>query len=313
MNMESKASATPAWFDKALATAVESRFVEVAGCPIHYLRWGDSSRPGLLFVPGTGGHAHWFSHVAPLFADQFNVVAIDIGGCGDSGRREAYSLDLVIAEIMAVCADAGMMDAAVPPIIAGHSVGGQFTVRTALAHGDALLGVIAIDALRYAQLAKDPAIKAFSGPRPAPAPARLHPDRATAVARFRLQPEPLVAIETPYVMDHIAEHSVQEVEGGWTWKFDRTMMSIVSAGLDLKDRLADITCRSAAIYGEITHVADDDVIEKMSDLAHGRMPVFVIPGSGHYPMIDNPIAFVAAVKGVALAWVAEAGAAGSRP
>ena len=293
----------PEWFKRCIATPHDSRLVEVDGCSIHYLRWGDSNNPGLVFVPGSGGHAHWFSHVAPLFADQFHVVSMDIAGCGDSGRRDHYTRELIVSEIMSVCADAGMLSAATPPILAGHSVGGQHVVRTAMAHSKSLLGVIAIDALRYAELERDSAVKALKGPRPAPRPPPIYPDYQSAVARFRLTPPPAIDIQTDYVLDHIARHSVREVEGGWTWKFDTALASVSSLGLELKDVLKDLSCHSAAIYGENTHLADHTLLPSMTTATNGEVPVFVIPSSSHYPMIDSPLAFVSAIKGVSLAWI----------
>ena len=296
----------PAWFERSIATPDDSRFVDVAGCSIHYLRWGDPKNPGLLLLPGSGGHAHWFSHVAPLLADQFHVVSMDVGGSGDSGRREHYTRDLIVAEIMAVSADSGMLAAATPPILAGHSVGGQYVVRAAMAHGDSLLGVIAIDSLRYAELAHDPAVKAFKGPRPAPRTPPVYPDYESALARFRLSPQPSIEIEAGYVLDHIARHSLREVECGWTWKFDAALTSIATLGLELKDVLKTLSCHSAAIYGEHTHLVDDSLISSMTAATNGEVPLFIIPGASHYPMIDSPLAFVSAIKGVALTWIAAA-------
>ena len=297
---------TPEWFERSIATPYDSRFVEVAGCSIHYLSWGDRQNPGLLLLPGTGGHAHWFSHIAPLFADQFHVVSMDIAGCGDSGRRDHYTCELIVSEIMAVCADSGMLSAARPPILAGHSVGGQHVVRAAMAHGTSLLGVIAIDALRYAELAHDPAVKALKGPRPARRTPPIYPDFQSAVERFRLTPAPAIAIQTDYVLEHIARHSVREVEGGWTWKFDSALAAMSSLGLELKDVLRHMPCYSAAIYGERTHLTDDSLLSTMMTVTNGEVPVFTIPGSSHYPMIDNPLAFVCGIKGIALAWIAAA-------
>ncbi|MGE0387653.1 MAG: alpha/beta fold hydrolase [Gammaproteobacteria bacterium] len=296
----------PAWFTRALAAPRESRYIEVAGCSIHYLRWGDPSRPGMILIAGSGGHAHWFSHVAPMLADQFNVVAIDSGGNGDSGHREAYSMDLVIEEIMAVCADAGMFAADIAPIVVGHSMGGQFAVRAAIARGEAMLGVIAVDALRYARLDKDPAYVAFAGGRPASRPRRYYPDEASIVARFRFNPPPEVDIEGTYVVEHIARNAVRQTPEGWTWKYDDNFGSVMGIGLELKDALAGLRCRAAAIYGETSHLSDETVIESMERITNGRVPVFVIPGTSHYCMIDNPLAFVAAIRGVAVTWVAEA-------
>jgi pimeloyl-ACP methyl ester carboxylesterase len=294
----------PEWFRRAIATPYDRCFVEVAGCSIHYLSWGDSNNPGLLLVAGAGGHAHWFSHVAPLFADQFHVVAMDLAGCGDSGRRGRYTHELIVSEVMSVCADSGMLSAATPPVLAGHSVGGQHVVRTAIAHGKSLLGVIAIDALRYAELAHDPAVRTLHGSRPIARLPPIYPDCESAVARFRLSPPPAIEIQTDYVLEHIARHSVREVAGGWTWKFDSASASIASLGLELKDCLRYLRCHSAAIYGENTHLANHTLLPRMTAVTNGEIPVFVIPGSSHYPMIDSPLAFVSAIKGIAITWIA---------
>ena len=306
MNSEDRTAAVPDWFRRAIATPGDSRFVEVAGCSIHYLRWGDAHNPGLLLLPGSGGHAHWFSHVAPLFADQFHVVSMDIAGCGDSGRRDVYTQDLIVAEVMAVCADSGMLSSPLPPILAGHSVGGQHVVRTAMIHSRSLLGVVAIDGLRYAELPDDPAVKALKGPRPASAPPRIYPDYDSAIARFRLFPAPANGIQNTYVLDHIARHSVCQIEGGWRWKFDTALASVASLGLELKDALRNLPCHAAAVYGEDTHLADDTLLSSMAAVTDGEVPVFTIPGTSHYPMIDSPLVFVSAIKGVCLTWVAMA-------
>jgi pimeloyl-ACP methyl ester carboxylesterase len=304
MSLADAQSIPPEWFTRAVSAPHESRFVEVAGCPIHYLRWGDPQHPGLLLVPASGGHAHWFSHVAPMFAEQFHVVAIDLAGCGDSGRREGYTEELITAEIMAVCGDSGMLAADVAPTLVGHSAGAQCAVRAAMAHDEALLGVISIDGLRYAELAKDHAIKFFSGPRPTPRPARVHADYNEAIARFRLLPAPLVPIENSYVLDHIARHSVRLVEGGWISKYDTAQSAPITLAFELKDCLRGLKCHAAAIYSEHTHIADDTVVDVMTAITQGQVPVFRIPGTSHYPMIDSPLAFVAAVKGVVLTWIA---------
>lgn len=296
----------PEWFTRAIAAKGENRFVEVAGCAIHYLRWGDPRRAGLVFIPPSGGHAHWFAHVAPLFADQFHMVAMDPSGCGDSGRRDAYSQSLITAEILAVCVDAGMAAAETPPTLVGHSAGGPAAVRAAMAHGAELLGVIAVDGLRYAELEKDSAILALSGPRPAPRPARVHAALADAVVRFRLSPVPRIPIENSFVVDHIAANSFRAVEGGWSAKYDPAHGSTISLAFELKDALKDLKCHAAAIYAEHTHLADETVVEAMSALNDHKVPVFIIPGTSHFPQIDQPFAFVAAIKGIVLTWMATA-------
>ncbi len=304
--MNEEPGAPPAWFTRAIGTPRESRFVDVSGCAIHYLRWGDPKRPGLLFVPPSGGHAYWFAHVAPLLADQFHVVAIDPAGCGDSGRREIYTQASITEEIMAVCEDSGAFEADVAPALVGHSAGAPCVVRAAMAHGERFLGVMAIDGLRYAELEKDHAIRVLKGPRPAPGPARVCPTLEEALARFRLTPAPLVPIANRFVLDHIAGHSFRATEGGWTTKYDAAQGATISLALELRSVLKDLKCHSAAIYAEHTHLADETAADRMSLLNDHKVTVFVIPGTNHYPQIDQPFAFVAAIKGVILTWIATA-------
>jgi pimeloyl-ACP methyl ester carboxylesterase len=303
--MTTEPIAAPDWFTRAVAAPRKSRFVEVEGCPIHYLQWGDPENPGVVFVPASGAHAYWFAHVAPLLADQLHVIAIDPAGCGDSGRRSAYGQTTIIAEIIGAAADSGMLSAAVPPVLVGHSAGAQHAVRAAQQHGEQLLGVIGIDGLRYARLEKDHALAHLEGPRKTPPPPRVYGNFEEAVSRFRLLPVPLASIDAPWIFDYIARHSYRQVEGGWAVKFDAAQASSITLAFELKDALKDLRCRAASLYAEHTHVADEQAGNTMTALNDGRITAFTIPGTTHYPLIDSPFAFVAALKGIILTWIAE--------
>ena len=90
----------PTWFLRALAVPVDDLWFDVDGCRIHALAWGEPGRRGIVFVHGGGAHAHWWTHVAAPFADQFRVVALDMSGHGDSGTRTTYSLEQWTDEVM---------------------------------------------------------------------------------------------------------------------------------------------------------------------------------------------------------------------
>ncbi|MBK5289616.1 MAG: alpha/beta fold hydrolase, partial [Acidimicrobiia bacterium] len=77
----------PAWFSRALSVPIERGTVDVDG-PINFLAWGTPGTRGLVFVHGGGAHAHWWTHVAAAFADEFRVVAVDLSGHGDSTHRD---------------------------------------------------------------------------------------------------------------------------------------------------------------------------------------------------------------------------------
>jgi pimeloyl-ACP methyl ester carboxylesterase len=301
----------PEWFRRALAQPGQSHAVDVEGCAIHYLAWGDPALPGLLFVGASGGHAHWYDHIAPLLADRFRVIAIDLGGCGDSGRRETYSKALVTAEIAAVLADSGALAGAVPPVIVGHSAGAQCVVRAAQSHGADWLGVIAVDGLRYAELASDHAIAHFraldpDAPPPPRRPAKVYPDLEEQALRFRLTPPPHFDIGNAFILRHIGRHSYRAVEGGWTAKFDPAQThQVIDLAFELTGALKDLPCRAAALYGERSHLTDASAGPSVTAMNDGKVTAFTIPGTSHFPMIDSPFAFVTAIAGVALTWMAE--------
>ena len=94
---------TPQWFVDALARTPEAlRDRPSTASTIHYRRWGSTERPGLVLVHGGAAHAGWWDHVAPLLAGEYCVVALDLSGHGDSGRRDTYDMETWAREVVAV-------------------------------------------------------------------------------------------------------------------------------------------------------------------------------------------------------------------
>ncbi len=308
--MASTSDDMPEWFERAVSMPGKSHHVEVEGCSIRYLAWGDPALPGLLLVGASGGHAHWYDHIAPMLSDQFHVAAIDLAGCGDSGRRETYTREYVIAEIAGVLGHSGMLDRRIAPAVVGHSAGAQCAVRAAQVHGKDWLGVIAVDGLRYAELETDDAIAHFRSIDPnAPPPPRRAPKiyetLEDAAARFRLSPPPRMEVGNDFIIRHIARHSFRPLENGWTTKFDTAQTRVIDLAFELTGALSKLECRAASLYGEFSHLTDATAGPVVTAMNDGRITSFTIPGTSHYPQIDSPFAFVAAIKGIALTWQAE--------
>ena len=91
----------------------------------------------------------------------------------------------------------------------------------------------------------------------------------------------------------------------WTWKYDPNISSMVVLGLEFKDQLAGLPCKAAAVFGERSHIVDEHTIRRMDEATSGLVPSFIIPGASHYPMIDNPLAFVATLRAIGCQWVAD--------
>lgn len=282
----------PAWYADALAAPRSEGSVEVQGADIHFVEWGDRSKPGILFVHGGSAHAHWWTHLAPFFAEQYHPVAIDMSGHGDSGRRETYAFEVWADEILTVCAATGM---ATPPVLVGHSMGGFISIVTASLHGERLRGVIIVDSpVRRPDPEREEGVRgrAFRNPK-------TYADVGTAVQHFRLVPSQPPGPD--FVMDYIARQSLRPVEGGWTWKFDPNIFLRLKPAA-IHEYLADIQTRVALFRGELSDLVTPDVSDYMHELLGRNAPVVAIPQAYHHLILDQPLAFVAALRAILADW-----------
>jgi len=292
----------PAWFARSLAAPVERCSVDVEGTVIRYLAWGDRGAPTLVLVHGGAAHAQWWAPLAPLFTDDFRVLALDLSGHGDSDRRETYSVTTWADEVLAVATDGGGSGR---PVVVGHSMGGFVTIATAAVHGTELDGAVVIDApVRR----PDPeTMEGVSGGMfRAP---KVYPDLVEGMRHFHLvPPQPC---ENGWLVGHIARHSLREVEGGVSWKFDPGIFTR-RTGPDRPSEygplLSRAACRVAIVNGSDSAIVNDETRAYMAELladspaAVAGVPFVEVPESQHHVLLDQPLALVAALRAVFGSW-----------
>jgi pimeloyl-ACP methyl ester carboxylesterase len=283
----------PKWFETAIGTLPESRFVEVKGARIHYLQWGSRARPGLLLVHGNAAHAYWWSFIAPFLARDYNVAAMDLSGMGESEWRASYSMETFVEEQLGVCEDAGMFGVGEPPIIVAHSFGGFVTILTGALYGDRLAGTVIVDS------PVNPPGRRTGPPRRDPKPHKVYATMADALARFRLMPPQ--TCDNLYLVDWVGRRSLKEVSGGLTWKFDPAIWQDFSIG-DTAARLRSTKCRIAIMRGENSILLPPEIGEYMFNLLGRAAPVVEIPQAQHHVMLDQPLALVAALRALLADW-----------
>jgi pimeloyl-ACP methyl ester carboxylesterase len=288
----------PQWFADTVAIEPESAFVTVEGARIHYLRWGDRKKPGLLLVHGNAAHAYWWSFVAPFLAREYNIAALDMSGMGDSDWRASYSMEIFVAEQLAVCEAAGMFEPFEPPIIVAHSFGGFITMLTAALYGERFAGTVIVDS------PVNPPGRPGGPPKREHRPHRVYPSMAEALARFRLMPPQ--ACENLYIVDWVGRRSLKAVaqengETGFTWKFDPAIWQDFSIG-DTAARLRAAKCRIAIFRGENSILLPPEIGEYMFNLLGRAAPIVEIPQAQHHVMLDQPLAMVAALRALLADW-----------
>ncbi len=160
-----------------------------------------------MLVHGGAAHSGWWDHIAPQLHSH-RVVALDLTGHGDSGRRDAYDMKLWAREVVAV-AEAEELDR---PVVLGHSLGGWVALTVGVESPEAVAAVAVIDSPIDRQPPEDERLRDRQRPH------RPYPTAEEAMAHFRTIPAQDVLL--PYVLEHIARGSLRHDSDGWRWKFD---------------------------------------------------------------------------------------------
>jgi pimeloyl-ACP methyl ester carboxylesterase len=121
----------------------------------------------------------------------------------------------------------------------------------------------------------------------------------TALSRFRLIPEQPSA--HPFIIDHIARHSVRQTQGGWTWKFDPKIF-LRHSPRSLQDYLTKVRCRVGLMRGEFSSIVPPETGEYMYELLNRNAPLVEIPQAYHHLILDQPLAFIAALRALLADW-----------
>ena len=277
----------PEWFKKAIKNKPLSRFIKVKGVDIHYLVWGDISKPGLFLIHGYSAHAHWWDFIAPNFIDNYCVVAIDLSGMGDSEHRDSYSQSLYSLEIKSVCEEMGWNSAN----FLAHSMGGPISIKAASLYPDLFERLFLLDAVVVVPPDK---ARSFSSRNSMVRNNFIYEDFNAAVDSFRLiPPQPC---KNEFLLKHIAEHSFKNTDEGWLLKSDASIMRSYEYE-DLTEIFMDLKCPTYLVYGLMSQILSQEILEYT--IYVGNLPaerVVGIAGAMHHIFIDEPLVFVKEIK-----------------
>lgn len=302
-------SRLPDWFVAALSVPREEGFVTVDGVRMHYFAWGDPAAPPVLMTHGFLSHARCFAFVAPLLAGDYRVVAYDLSGMGDSELRANCDMQARGREMIGVAEALGLFGHVRKPIVVAHSFGSAVALTALSLEPDAFAGAVICDLM----VLRPSRLEAFwAGGHTSPGsgdpkrPHRRYSDYASARARYVLSPPQPVG--EPFLMDYMAYHSLRCDEGAWTWKFSPAVFkrdNVRSEWLEMGQRLVAAPGRKTIIHGEQSLLFTPDSRDYMRELGGTGIPVIAIPEARHHLMLDQPLAFTAALRAVLAEWSAE--------
>jgi pimeloyl-ACP methyl ester carboxylesterase len=128
---------------------------------------------------------------------------------------------------------------------------------------------------------------------------KTYPDLASAIAHFHLLPQqPTI---NDFMVEHVARHSLRETADGWTWKFDPRVFHRFPPKT-LHDYLARVRCRVALLRGEWSTAVTPETGRYMYELLNRNAPQVEIPQAYHHLLLDQPLAFIAALRALLADW-----------
>jgi len=262
------------------------RFIALNGLRLHYRHWGHAPAPPVVLVHGGCAHAHWWDFFAGAIADAHEVFAIDLRGHGDSERPAppAYRVEDYVDDLAEFAERLHLRRMH----LVGHSLGAIVAAAFAGRAPERVHTLVLVDS----QVRISPSgARYMARLRHFPHPVyRSHPQ---AVQRFRLLPAATTA--TPETLAHIATHSLRELpDGRWTLKFDRQSLAHTEPR-ELGSVLQRLPCPILLVRGAHSTVLPADKFHALlGAMSHVRG--VEIPESHHHVMLDNPEAFLRAVR-----------------
>jgi pimeloyl-ACP methyl ester carboxylesterase len=260
----------------SIVMAVIGSLVDVSsadGAMVHYEVSGTGDT-ALVFVHGWMGNVRWWDAQRDAFAAEgYRVVAIDLVGHGASDKtRAAWTAEAYAADIAAVVRAV----AAPRVILVGHSMSGAYVIAAAPAV-EHLAAIVLVDTLK--NLAALPTLAQVT-----PMLATYRADYATAVETMLRTF--LFAPATPPPVVARLKHEFLGVSGDVA----STLLEPLYR-YDVRRAARDVR---VPVRGIDTDLHPNDAAANRAVFAD--YAITTIPGFGHYPMLECPALFTAALR-----------------
>ncbi|MEJ2602186.1 MAG: alpha/beta hydrolase [Gammaproteobacteria bacterium] len=258
--------------------------------PIAYEISGvDRGGPTLVLIHGWNCDRRYWAQAAERLAEHFRVVALDLGGHGESGTDRAdWSIASFGEDVASVVRDQNLRRV----VLVGHSMGGPVALDAAARLPGRVIGVIGVDTFH-----------AVDDPPPADLEDRLEPfrrDLPTALAT--LDPIFFAPSTDPALADWIRRDMAAAPPRVST----PALRSLVR--YDEFAALATLDVPAAAINADIQRT-NVDALRR----ARPGFEVVIVEDAGHFLMMEKPDEFARELRGVITGWTSIASSAAAAP
>jgi pimeloyl-ACP methyl ester carboxylesterase len=255
---------------------------------LHYVDWGNPTRPPLVLLHGGRDHCRNWDWTATALRDAWHVIAPDLRGHGDSqwSTDGSYTLAGYIHDLAQLIHQQRLA----PVTIVAHSLGGQIALRYAGIYPDTVARLVAIEGLgpSPAMLARGrnrtivDRMQEWIGEQRNLA-GRLPRRYASIEDAFRRMQD-----ENPHLTAeqarHLTVHGVNQNEDGtYSWKFDnyvRAWPPYDMRGRDIQLLWSRITCPTLLMYGKESRSGNPTQDGRAAHFRHAT--VVGIDHAGHW-------------------------------
>ncbi|HEY3174813.1 MAG TPA: alpha/beta hydrolase [Candidatus Polarisedimenticolia bacterium] len=256
------------------ALAVEGTVPSADGVSIHYITEG-SGAPALVFVHCWSCDTTVWDAQMKHFAPAHQVVAIDLAGHGSSGRgRKEWTIPAFGQDVRAVVEKLGLKKA----ILVGHSMGGSVIVEAARLMPERVILLVPVDSLQDVERKFTPEqIESFL------APFKQDFKKNTDAFMRGFFPEGT----DPALVDRVAGKAASAPP-------EIAIAALASLfAHDLPGAMDGVKIPFHAIN------SDRRPTNLEGNRRHARFEVTLIPGVGHFPMLEKPAEFNQALAAIA--------------
>jgi pimeloyl-ACP methyl ester carboxylesterase len=262
--------------------------VTVNGLRLHYLDWGNSQLPALIFLHGFAQQAHSWDFAALALRHLFHCVSLDLRGHGDSdwSPRAEYGLDYYVSDVEALVRAL----ACDRPVVCGLSMGGRTAYAYAGRDPEGVRALIVAEAAPESHPAGRRAVSVFTA-----GPAEFDTFEAIVARTLAYNPR-----RTPEQVRGSLRHSVrQRPDGKWAWKWDPAVrQSRTASSYDPEAQwaaLSRVRCPTLFVLGAQSEMVAPETLRRMVASVPGSTAE-TVENAGHLVAGDNPAGFDAAVK-----------------
>jgi pimeloyl-ACP methyl ester carboxylesterase len=276
----------------------EGKFITVNGVQLHYTDTGGSGTP-LVLLHGNGmTNEDWRrSGVTDKAAPSYRVIAFDRPGFGysDRPRGQPWTPDAQAVLIHAALKQMGITQ----PVIVGHSWGALVAAAYAMAHPEALRGLVLISGYYFPTLRADPII--FSPPA-IPILGDAFRYTVSPIIGWFIVPKLIEKMFAPVPVPERFSKNFSLPMAVRPWQIraassEAAMM--VPAAAALKYSYQSIKAPTAIVAGNEDQIAD---VQRQSLRLHKMIPQsrsWVLRRTGHMPHYSSPGAVLDAIDFVA--------------